>query len=931
MRAVRAAQLAALAAVLLALLSGASAATQAVFTPKVGFMDTGDTQLLQSFDYADLEAEGCPSSAGTIYVRAELWDNDRFTARSGNADPYGSLDTASEGSNAAPVLMAGLNGTPELAGGSVRIRGGTVTGSGATAVWDEVAVRQREYFHTLVFEVRQNEGVLHRVSVSNAGGARSLSYDLRFTCGDTPACARYASKDSQCSGRGTCSATGACSCSNAGLPGGQTWVSYACEVAAAPLPVDAEATQPAPSVPDVQAALQGAPSPDPHDNVAGTVTVPVSGRRFFYVDVADDGGTRGSLYVEMHRRASSGEPAVIVAPPAGVDPSARFLREGGVLPITTTALVVDGDTELRKYGDDAAYWGREDLQLVTRARAPPGRYHVTVSNLNAFSQAAEVTLRVRVRPPNAGFCRADCHDRAIACVPTLESEGRLPDACACHEGFGGKSCQGPVQAADIGEVSEVRVGPGEVAYFQITLTSKERDAWENGLRFTLSSQPLTGRGNTVYAYWGRERFPEFGANDQFNEREPIRLPSGSSLRGIAGDVSPGVYNMAVQNVDFGSADSRTATMLVRLELDNSGGVNLTLSPYISMAIGIVLSFMLCIALSICRRFLVRSLRNNPRTDNRFMLLMARVMIANPNGPRTTHVPQDIIDSFHEFKWPDVPATPPRGVDQNEGAEGAVAATTAAAPVRAEPAKKSRAESSHHGGEESRTEGANGGAPSAASDDEPECAICLCEYETGDSCRQLPCAHFFHKKCLDRWMESHDTCPVCRHALVSVERRREEDRRAQEAEAAAAAERLDMAVLDQGQVIAITGEGRRRPPSSRRPRDPQGQSRRRERMAREQGGEGVAASSLRGLEAQASPADASSLDVNAVLRDMERAERRNSGVEARSTEREVRQPGTSATDHALPRIESPPPPPPLPPRHMHSRSGGQSSRADFPVV
>lgn len=41
-----------------------------------------------------------------------------------------------------------------------------------------------------------------------------------------------------------------------------------------------------------------------------------------------------------------------------------------------------------------------------------------------------------------------------------------------------------------------------------------------------------------------------------------------------------------------------------------------------------------------------------------------------------------------------------------------------------------------------------------------CAVCLCEFEYGDSLRQLPCKHFFHEKCVDRWLERNKKCPLC---------------------------------------------------------------------------------------------------------------------------------------------------------------------------
>lgn len=48
----------------------------------------------------------------------------------------------------------------------------------------------------------------------------------------------------------------------------------------------------------------------------------------------------------------------------------------------------------------------------------------------------------------------------------------------------------------------------------------------------------------------------------------------------------------------------------------------------------------------------------------------------------------------------------------------------------------------------------------------DCAVCLCEFEAEDKLRLLPkCSHAFHMECIDTWLLSHSTCPLCRSALV----------------------------------------------------------------------------------------------------------------------------------------------------------------------
>lgn len=48
----------------------------------------------------------------------------------------------------------------------------------------------------------------------------------------------------------------------------------------------------------------------------------------------------------------------------------------------------------------------------------------------------------------------------------------------------------------------------------------------------------------------------------------------------------------------------------------------------------------------------------------------------------------------------------------------------------------------------------------------ECAVCLNEFEDTDTLRLIPkCDHVFHPECIDMWLGSHVTCPVCRANLV----------------------------------------------------------------------------------------------------------------------------------------------------------------------
>ncbi|KAG8054879.1 hypothetical protein GUJ93_ZPchr0001g30416 [Zizania palustris] len=44
----------------------------------------------------------------------------------------------------------------------------------------------------------------------------------------------------------------------------------------------------------------------------------------------------------------------------------------------------------------------------------------------------------------------------------------------------------------------------------------------------------------------------------------------------------------------------------------------------------------------------------------------------------------------------------------------------------------------------------------------QCPICLGEFEEGDKVKTLPrCGHVFHPECVDAWLRSRPSCPLCR--------------------------------------------------------------------------------------------------------------------------------------------------------------------------
>eukprot|EP00271_Cylindrocystis_brebissonii_P008271 TRINITY_DN2231_c0_g2_i1.p1 TRINITY_DN2231_c0_g2~~TRINITY_DN2231_c0_g2_i1.p1 ORF type:complete len:487 (+),score=112.67 TRINITY_DN2231_c0_g2_i1:855-2315(+) len=50
-------------------------------------------------------------------------------------------------------------------------------------------------------------------------------------------------------------------------------------------------------------------------------------------------------------------------------------------------------------------------------------------------------------------------------------------------------------------------------------------------------------------------------------------------------------------------------------------------------------------------------------------------------------------------------------------------------------------------------------------EDAECCICLSPYDDDVELRQLPCSHHFHCQCIDKWLRTKPTCPLCKFDIV----------------------------------------------------------------------------------------------------------------------------------------------------------------------
>lgn len=52
-------------------------------------------------------------------------------------------------------------------------------------------------------------------------------------------------------------------------------------------------------------------------------------------------------------------------------------------------------------------------------------------------------------------------------------------------------------------------------------------------------------------------------------------------------------------------------------------------------------------------------------------------------------------------------------------------------------------------------------------EQTKCLICLDEFQDSDELKTLPCLHIYHHKCVDRWLCTDNSCPVCKTPIGQV--------------------------------------------------------------------------------------------------------------------------------------------------------------------
>lgn len=583
----------------------------------------------------------------------------------------------------------------------------------------------------------------------------------------------------------------------------------------------------------------------------------------FKVPKPGTGVTKPTLLVEMNKTPGGGDPVLVVKPK---DVGAR---------------AVPWFTDINDYADLRSYFLLQNYHYDYMRNLPEdgAAYYIGVyNNERRFSsnapldRTARVTVNVRYRPADSGssydkgLCPLDCSGsgRGTCYDPwDVRSSGMLPTPilpplnpsqsmdfmCACKSGYGGTFCEGNLRNLTLGSGTDIVApsSPAQWDYYLIKPTPQNFKFASDVITidWRITDPKIAGiQFYNMYLTIDEHAFPR---DAQFDSVDPFRRGWQLYYHALAAKSDPPAplqikgselkngltYVLGVYNNDY--LKSQAVQYSLNVYVPSHGST--WLHPYMSVVLGVTASIILCLFMTLCKRFLQRHGLGPWRNQRLAVNAQGTPVVAI--APRPAGVPAHIISGFRTYEYgatkaekaqlqkskraavehqssalpPGTPDEQAEGADAVEAlqpasrtnsttrtsanvpgrlnranskrptsavasapalppvegeAAAAVAAGTTAAVVAAsaaEPADPLRAPAAIGS---SSSSGGSPPAHGADDDDEPQCTVCLCEYEEGERITQLPCQHEFHSMCINKWMQTHNTCPICRIALVPEE-------------------------------------------------------------------------------------------------------------------------------------------------------------------
>lgn len=210
----------------------------------------------------------------------------------------------------------------------------------------------------------------------------------------------------------------------------------------------------------------------------------------------------------------------------------------------------------------------------------------------------------------------------------------------------------------------------------------------------------------------------------------ITMSSGSPMQGVSGSAMYG----GPMGMPMGGGDLHSLLQHIRLMLEQSGYGTLPSNGHNPKPCA-----------SHVRRVATGDLVEGPNGQAMSMdALMSQIM--QQYQPQFVPTAPDARESL-----------PRRTVGARRASSKAlVVGTTADTPPPVEPGlEQAREQPTHEGMDE------DGKAAARVGD---TCTVCHDDYEEGATVVELPCMHCFHEDCIMPWLETHNTCPVCRKEL-----------------------------------------------------------------------------------------------------------------------------------------------------------------------